>query len=144
RASRLGMGAGPRSGGGTRAMARVKRGVHNRKHRRKVLEAAAGDRGVRSRHFPAAKEQMLPSLTYAYRARRDKKGQFRRLWIAKINAGARSHGMSYSRFMEGLHRAGVEVDRKVLAEMTVEAAQRFAALAAVAGDPDRVPAGALA
>ena len=91
-------------------MARVKRGVHKRKHRRKVLEAAAGYRGVRSRHFRAAKEQMLHSLTYAYRDRRDKKGQFRRLWIAKINAGARSHGMSYSRFMEGLHRAGVEVE----------------------------------
>ena len=90
-------------------MARVKRGVHKRKHHRKVLEAAAGYRGVRSRHFRAAKEQMLHSLTYAYRDRRDKKGQFRRLWIAKINAGARSHGMSYSRFMEGLHRAGVEV-----------------------------------
>ena len=113
-------------------MARVKRGVHKRKHRRKVLEAASGYRGVRSRHFRAAKEQMLHSLTYAYRDRRDKKGQFRRLWIAKINAGARSHGMSYSRFMEGLHAAGVEVDRKVLADMAVVDPQGFAALVELA------------
>jgi len=121
-------------------MARVKRGVHKRKHRRKVLEAAAGYRGVRSRHFRAAKEQMLHSLTYAYRDRRDRKGQFRRLWIAKINAGARSHGMSYSRFMEGLHRAGVEVDRKVLAEMAVEDRQGFAALVEVAREHAHTPA----
>jgi large subunit ribosomal protein L20 len=113
-------------------MARVKRGVHKRKHRRKVLEAASGYRGVRSRHFRAAKEQMLHSLTYAYRDRRDRKGQFRRLWIARINAGARANDMTYSRFMEGMHRAGVEIDRKVLAEMAVEDPQGFAALVELA------------
>ena len=76
-------------------MARVKRGVHKRKHRRKVLEAASGYRGVRSRHFRAAKEQLLHSLTYSYRDRRDRKAQFRRLWIARINAATRAHGMSW-------------------------------------------------
>ena len=123
-------------------MARVKRGVHKRKHRRKVLEAASGYRGVRSRHFRAAKEQMLHSLTYAYRDRRDRKGQFRRLWIARINAGARSHGMTYSRFMEGLSGAGIELDRKVLAEMAVEDPQGFAALVGVARQHAHDPAGA--
>jgi large subunit ribosomal protein L20 len=121
-------------------MARVKRGVHKRKHRRKVLQAAAGYRGVRSRHFRAAKEQMLHSLTYAYRDRRDRKGQFRRLWIARINAGARSHGMSYSRFMEGLHRAGVELDRKVLAEIAIEDPAGFAVLVDVARTHAHTPA----
>lgn len=113
-------------------MARVKRGVHRHKHHHKVLKAAAGYRGVRSRHFRAAKEQLLHSYTYAYRDRRDKKGQFRRLWIARINAGARSHGMSYSRFMEGLHKGGVEVDRRVLAEIAIEDPTTFGALVAVA------------
>ncbi|GAC1367780.1 MAG: 50S ribosomal protein L20 [Actinomycetota bacterium] len=113
-------------------MARVKRGVHRKKHHRKVLGAAAGYRGVRSRHFRAAKEQLLHSYTYAYRDRRDKKGQFRRLWIARINAGARSHGMSYSRFMDGLHKGGVEVDRRVLAEIAIEDPGTFAALVALA------------
>lgn len=113
-------------------MARVKRGVHKKKHHKKVLEAAAGYRGVRSRHFRAAKEQMLHSLTYAYRDRRDKKGLARRLWIARINAGARSHGMSYSRFMEGLHKGGIEVDRKVLADLAVSDPAGFAALVEVA------------
>src|SRR5256885_15307002 len=84
---------------------------------------------------------MRPPPPYAPRARRDKKGQFRRLWIAKINAGARSHGMSYSRLMEGLHRAGVEVDRKVLAEMAVEDRQGFAALVEVAREHAPPPAG---
>src|SRR2546426_9517226 len=84
---------------------------------------------------------MLLPLTSPSGTRRDKKGQFRRLWIAKINAGARSHGMSYSRFMEGLHRAGVEVDRKVLAEMAVEDRQGFAALVEVAREHAHDPAG---
>jgi large subunit ribosomal protein L20 len=113
-------------------MARVKRGVHKRKHRRKVLEAASGYRGVRSRHFRAAKEQLLHSLTYAYRDRRDKKGSFRRLWIARINAAARSHGMSYSRFINGLHRGGVEIDRKILADLAVSDPTAFEALVEVA------------
>lgn len=112
-------------------MARVKRGVHKRKHRRKVLHAAAGYRGVRSRHFRAAKEQLLHSYTYAYRDRKDKKGQFRRLWIARINAGARANGMSYSRFMDGLHKGGIEVDRRVLAEIAVHDPATFANLVAM-------------
>ena len=112
-------------------MARVKRGVHKRKHRRKVLQAAAGYRGVRSRHFRAAKEQLLHSYTYAYRDRKDKKGQFRRLWIARINAGARANGMSYSRFMDGLHKGGIEVDRRVLAEIAVHDPATFANLVAM-------------
>jgi len=119
-------------------MARVKRGVHKRKHRRKVLEAASGYRGVRSRHFRAAKEQLLHSLTYAYRDRRDRKGQFRRLWIARINAAARSHGMSYSRFIDGLQRGGVELDRKILAEMAIEDPQGFEALVEVARQAESV------
>ncbi len=119
-------------------MARVKRGVHKRKHRRKVLEAASGYRGVRSRHFRAAKEQLLHSLTYAYRDRRDRKGQFRRLWIARINAAARSHGMSYSRFIAGLQRGGVELDRKILAEMAIEDPQGFEALVEVARQAESV------
>jgi large subunit ribosomal protein L20 len=113
-------------------MARVKRGVHKRKHRRTVLQAAAGYRGARSRRFRAAKEQLLHSLTYSYRDRRDRKAQFRRLWIARINAGARANGLSYSRLMHGLAEAGVEVDRKVLAEMAVSDPEAFASLVEVA------------
>lgn len=113
-------------------MARVKRGVHKRKHRRKVLEAAAGYRGVRSRHFKAAKEQLLHSLTYSYRDRRDRKGQFRRLWIVRINAAARMHGLSYNRFMNGLRKADVQVDRKILADLAVRDPSAFASLATVA------------
>lgn len=113
-------------------MARIKRGVHKRKHRRKVLEAASGYRGARSRRFKAAKEQLLHSMTYSYRDRRDRKGQFRRLWIARINAGAREHGISYNRFIEGLRKAGVEVDRKILAELAVNEPETFASLVATA------------
>ena len=109
-------------------MARVKRGVHKRKHRRKVLRAAAGYRGVRSRHFRAAKEQLLHSYTYAYRDRKDRKGQFRRLWIARISAGARANGMSYSRFMDGLRKAEVTVDRKILADIALHDPATFADL----------------
>lgn len=127
-------------------MARVKRGTHKRKHRRKVLEAASGYRGVRSRHFRAAKEQLLHSGVYAYRDRKDRKGQFRRLWIARINAGARAHGMSYSRFMDGLHKGGVELDRKILADLAVADPAAFTALVEVArqhaGADDAVPASA--
>lgn len=109
-------------------MARVKRGVHKRKHRRKVLEAASGYRGARSRRFKVAKEQLLHSMSYAYRDRRDRKGEFRRLWIVRINAAARSNGISYSRLIEGLQRAGVEVDRKMLAELAVNDPATFSAL----------------
>lgn len=113
-------------------MARVKRSVHSLKHRRSVLKAASGYRGARSRHFRVANEQLLHSMTYAYRDRRDKKSQFRRLWITRINAAARSNGISYSRFIEGLSKAGVEVDRKVLAEIAVSDEAAFAALAGTA------------
>lgn len=113
-------------------MARVKRGVHKRKHRRKVLEAAAGYRGVRSRHFKAAKEQLLHSLTYSYRDRRDRKGQFRRLWIVRINAAARINGLSYNRFMDGLRKADLQVDHKILADLAVRDPSAFASLATVA------------
>lgn len=113
-------------------MARVKRAVHSLKHRRAVLEAASGYRGARSRRFKVAKEQLLHSMSYAYRDRRDRKGQFRRLWIARINAAARANGISYSRFMEGLGKAGVPLDRKVLANVAVTDPQAFAELAGTA------------
>jgi large subunit ribosomal protein L20 len=113
-------------------MARVKGALHSRKHRRKVLKAASGYRGARSRHYRVAHEQLLHSMTYAYRDRRDRKGQFRRLWIARINAAARINGITYSRLMEGLDKAGVEVDRKILAELAVNDSPAFAALAGTA------------
>ena len=113
-------------------MARVKRGVHKRKHRRKVLEAASGYRGARSRQFKAAKEQLLHSMSYSYRDRRDKKRQFRRLWIARINAAARENGISYNRFIEGLRKAELEVDRKILAELAVNDPATFTSLVEIA------------
>lgn len=113
-------------------MARVRRGVHKHKHRKAVLAAAQGYRGARSRRFRVAKEQLLHSMTYAYRDRRDRKGQFRRLWIARINAAARANGISYSRLIDGLKREGVDVDRKVLADLAVRDPQAFASLAEVA------------
>jgi len=100
-------------------MARVKRAVHARKKRRAILEAAKGYRGSRHRRLRVAKEQVMHSGAYAYRDRRDRKGQFRRLWIARIGAATRSHGMSYSSFMNGLNRAGVDLDRKILADIAV-------------------------
>lgn len=109
-------------------MARVKRSVQSRKHRRTVLDRAKGYYGNKSRSFRSANEQVMHSLQYAYRDRRARKGDFRRLWIQRINAAARVHGMSYSRFISGLHRAGVEVDRKVLAELAVSEPGAFAEL----------------
>ena len=109
-------------------MARVKRAVHARKKRREILEAAKGYRGSRSRRLRVAKEQLLHSGVYAYRDRRDRKGQFRRLWITRIGAGARQHGMSYSTFMHGLKEAGIELDRKVLADIAVHDPNAFAQL----------------
>jgi large subunit ribosomal protein L20 len=113
-------------------MARVKRAVHSKKHRRAVLEQAQGYFGNKSRSYRAAHEQVMHSLQYAYRDRRARKGDFRQLWIQRINAGARSHGMSYSRLIAGLHTAGVEVDRKVLADLAVRDDAAFAALVEVA------------
>lgn len=113
-------------------MARVKRAVNAHKKRRTVLEQARGYRGQRSRLYRKAKEQMLHSLNYAYRDRRARKGDFRKLWITRINAAARAQGMTYNRFMQGLKIAGVEVDRKVLADLAVTDAGAFAALVEVA------------
>ncbi len=109
-------------------MARVKRAVHGRKKRNEVLKAAKGYYGSRSRRFRVAKEQVQHSGVYAYRDRRDKKGQFRRLWIARIGAGARQNGLSYSQFMHGLSEAGVELDRKILADLAVTDPGAFAGL----------------
>jgi large subunit ribosomal protein L20 len=109
-------------------VARVKRAVNAHKKRRSVLERASGYRGQRSRLYRKAKEQMLHSLTYAYRDRKDRKGEFRRLWIQRINAAARSHGMTYNRFMQGLKLAGVGLDRKMLADLAVRDPNAFAAL----------------
>ena len=106
-------------------MARVKRAVHGKKHRRAVLEQAKGYYGNKSRSFKAANEQVMHSLQYAYRDRRARKGDFRQLWIQRINAATRQHGMSYSRFINGLKTAEVEVDRKVLADLAVARSRRL-------------------
>jgi large subunit ribosomal protein L20 len=113
-------------------MARVKRAVNAHKKRRVVLERASGYRGQRSRLYRKAKEQSLHSMTYAYRDRKDRKGAFRRLWIQRINAAARSEGMTYNRFIQGLKIAGVDVDRRMLAELAVADPQAFTALVEVA------------
>lgn len=113
-------------------MPRVKRGVHGRKKRREVLARAKGYRGARSRRYRVAKEQLLHSGVYAYRDRRRRKGEFRRLWITRIGAAARQHGLSYSRFMSGLKAAEVDLDRKVLADIAATDPEGFAGLAEVA------------
>jgi large subunit ribosomal protein L20 len=110
----------------------VKRAVNAHKKRRVVLERASGYRGQRSRLYRKAKEQMLHSLNYSYRDRRARKGEFRQLWIQRINAAARANGMTYNRFIQGLRAAGVEVDRKNLAELAVSDAAAFTALVEVA------------
>ena len=113
-------------------MARVKRAVNAQKKRRTTLEAASGYRGQRSRLYRKAKEQVTHSLGYAYRDRRARKGDFRKLWISRINAAARANDITYNRFIQGLKAAGVEVDRKILAELAVSDAEAFAGLVAVA------------
>ncbi|MCI2239747.1 50S ribosomal protein L20 [Paenibacillus sp. TRM 82003] len=109
-------------------MARVKRAVNAQKKRRVVLEQASGYRGQRSRLYRKAKEQVTHSLVYAYRDRKARKGDFRRLWIQRINAAARAEGMTYNRFIQGLKAAGIEVDRRMLSELAVSDAPAFAAL----------------
>jgi large subunit ribosomal protein L20 len=109
-------------------MARVKRAVNAQKKRREVLEKASGYRGQRSRLYRKAKEQLLHSATYEYRDRKKRKGDFRQLWITRINAAARQNGMTYSRLVLGLKLAGVEVDRKNLAELAVSDPAAFSAL----------------
>jgi large subunit ribosomal protein L20 len=113
-------------------MARVKRGVHAAKKRRTTLARAAGYRGQRSRLFSKAKEQVTHSLVYAFNDRKDRKGDFRRLWIQRINAGTRANGMTYNRFIQGLKSAGVEVDRRMLSELATNEPAVFAALVEVA------------
>ncbi|KEI43787.1 50S ribosomal protein L20 [Saccharopolyspora rectivirgula] len=113
-------------------MARVKRAINAQKKRRTILESTRGYRGQRSRLYRKAKEQMLHSMNYAYRDRRARKGDFRRLWITRINAATRQNGLSYNRFVQGLKAAGVEVDRKILAELAVNDPQAFSALVDVA------------
>jgi large subunit ribosomal protein L20 len=109
-------------------MARIKRSVHAKKKRREILASAKGYTGSRRKRVRLAKEQLLHSGMYAYRDRRDRKAQFRRLWIARINAAVRPHGLSYSRFVSGLKASGVEVDRKVLADLAVRDPGAFAQL----------------
>ncbi|WP_205323836.1 50S ribosomal protein L20 [Glycomyces sp. YM15] len=113
-------------------MARVKRSVNAKKKRRVVLEEAKGYRGQRSRLYRKAKEQLLHSYTYSYRDRKNRKREFRKLWITRINAAARANGITYNRFMQGLALAEVEVDRKILAELAVNDAAAFTALVDVA------------
>lgn len=113
-------------------MARVKRSVHSKKHRRATLERAKGYYGNKSRSYRAANEQVMHSLQYAFRDRRARKGEFRKLWIQRINAACRLNGISYSRFIAGLKNAGVEVDRKVLADVAVTDPAAFAKLVDVA------------
>jgi large subunit ribosomal protein L20 len=115
-------------------MARVKRSVNAQKKRRETLERASGYRGQRSRLYRKAKEQVTHSLVYSYRDRKARKGDFRRLWIQRINAAVRAEGMTYNRFIQGLKAAGVEVDRKNLAELAVLEPTAFSALVHIAKD----------
>jgi large subunit ribosomal protein L20 len=113
-------------------VSRVKRGVHAKKKHKKILQLAKGYRGAKSKTFKAAKEQVLKSLTYAYRDRKVRKRDFRKLWIVRINAAARQNGLSYNRFMNGLKMANIEIDRKVLSDMAIDDPQAFAQLAETA------------
>ncbi len=124
-------------------MARVKRAVNAHKKRRTTLERASGYRGQRSRLYRKAKEQVTHSLVYSYNDRRKNKGNFRRLWIQRINAAARAQGMTYNRFIQGLGLAGIEVDRRMLAELAVNDAAAFSVLvqAARAALPAGTPVG---
>jgi large subunit ribosomal protein L20 len=110
-------------------MPRVKRSVHARKKRRKVLDQAKGYRGLKKSHYRYAKEQLDHSLVYAYRDRRNRKRTMRSLWIVRINAAARAHGLSYNRFISGVQKAGIELDRKSLADLAVSDPAAFAAIA---------------
>lgn len=109
-------------------MARVKRSVASRARRKKILKAAKGYYGARSRNLRTAKQAVTKAGQYAYRDRRVRKRTFRALWIQRINAGAREHGLSYSRFMDGLHKANIEVDRKILAGLAIDEKAAFGKL----------------
>jgi large subunit ribosomal protein L20 len=110
-------------------MSRVKRSVVSRARRKKVLKAAKGYYGARSRSFKVAKQAVIKAGQYAYRDRRQRKRQFRQLWVVRINAAAREHGLSYSRFIAGLKKAAIDIDRKVLADLAVHEKEAFARLA---------------
>ena len=109
-------------------MARVKNAINAHKKRRTTLERASGYRGTRSRLYAQAKQQVTHSLVYAYRDRRAKKGEFRALWIQRINAAVRAQGLTYNRFIQGLGLAGIEVDRRILAELAVNEPVAFTAI----------------
>ena len=113
-------------------MARVKRAVNAHKKRRVILERAKGYRGQRSRLYRKAKEQLIHSFVYSYRDRRQRKGDFRRLWIQRINAAARANGLTYNRFIQGLNLAGIGVDRRILADLAVTDPKTFASIVATA------------
>ena len=125
-------------------MPRVKRSVHARKKRRKVLQQARGYWGLKHSSYRRAKEPVEHSLVYAYRDRKNKKRTFRRLWIMRINAGARQHGLSYNQFVAGCRKAGIELDRKVLADLAVSDPAAFAKIAeqakAALGKPESASA----
>ena len=117
-------------------MSRIKRGVAGHHRHKKIITLAKGHAGARHRLFRRANESLLHAGQYAYEHRRDRKGDFRRLWISRINAGARLHGLSYSRFISALTKAGVALDRKILADLAVRDKAAFARLAAIAkGEP---------
>ncbi len=115
-------------------MARVKRSLNAKKKRREILDQASGYRGQRSRLYAQARQQVTHSLVYAYADRRTRKGDFRRLWIQRINAAARANGMTYNRFIQGLNLAGIEVDRRMLAELAVNEPATFASLVQTAAN----------
>ena len=123
-------------------MARVKGAVHAKKHHRAILEQAQGYYGNKSRSFRAANEQVMHSGQYAYRDRRARKGDFRQLWIQRINAAARLNGMSYSRFIEGLHAANIQLDRKVLSDLAIRDEVAFTGLVKTAQDALKAKAAA--
>jgi large subunit ribosomal protein L20 len=113
-------------------MSRIKRGVTARKRHQKIIKMAKGHKGQRHRLFRRANESVMHALSYAYRDRRDRKGQFRRLWIMRINAAARLNGLTYGRLIDGLNKANVAIDRKVLADLAVRDPSGFSAVAAQA------------
>lgn len=117
-------------------MARVKRSIHSKKKRRKVLDRASGYKGARGRRYRAANEQVMHAMQDAYRDRRARKGEFRKLWITRINAAARQHGTTYSRFMAGLKANDIEVDRKMLADLAVNDPEAFGELVKASGALD--------
>jgi large subunit ribosomal protein L20 len=121
-------------------MARVKRALHGKKKHRKVLDRAKGYKGARSRRFRTANEQVMHAMSDAYRDRRARKGEFRRIWIARINAAARQNGTTYSRLMAGLKAADIDIDRKMLAELAVNDPSAFAQIVEAAGTADTLDA----